>query len=320
MSGSLTDVSGIRVGHWTDLDAATGCTVVLAPSGGAMAAADVRGPAAGTLGTEALQPGRLIDRVDAVLLTGGSAFGLAAAAGVIRHLEEHGIGYPLGTLRIPIVIGAVIFDLGVGDPHTRPDAESGYAAAGAATDAGVREGTVGAGTGASVGKLIGEPGGVKGGLGTASTTLGDGTVVAGLAVANAVGDVVDPATGRIVAGTRAPDGSGWLDSAALLRADHRQTIFGLGNTTLAVVATDATLTKNDAAAVAMMAHDGIARATRPSHTMFDGDTVVVLSTGGRPASDVTAIGSAGADLVAVSIVRAVLEATPLAGLPATRDL
>jgi L-aminopeptidase/D-esterase-like protein len=318
--GGLTDVEGFRVGHFTDRDAATGCTVVLAPPDGAVGGVDVRGPAAGTIGTESLQPGRIVQRAHAVLLTGGSAFGLAAAAGVTQFLAERGVGFAVGPIRVPIVVGAVIFDLGVGDSAVRPDAAAGYAACTAAGDGRVAEGSVGAGTGASVGKLLGEEWCMKGGLGTASARLANGASVGALAVANAVGDVVDARSGAIVAGVRRPNGDGWLDAGEALARDLEGSIFPLASTTLAVVATDAALTKEEACAVAMMAHDGIARATRPAHTMFDGDTVFVLASGTAGRVDVTAVGHVGAELVAEAIVRGVRAAERLGSVPALADL
>ena len=318
--GGLADVEGFRVGHFTDRDAATGCTVVLAPPGGAVGGVDVRGPAAGTIGTESLQPGRIVERAHAVLLTGGSAFGLAAAAGVTQFLAERGVGFAVGPTRVPIVVGAVIFDLGVGDSDVWPDAAAGYAACAAARDGTVAEGSVGAGTGASVGKLLGGEWCVKGGLGMASARLANRASVGALAVANAVGDVVDARSGAIVAGVRSPSGDGWLDAGEALARDLEGSIFPLASTTLAVVATDAALTTEEACAVAMMAHDGIARATRPAHTMFDGDTVFVLASGAAGRADVTGVGHVGAELVAEAIVRGVRAADGLGGVPALADL
>jgi L-aminopeptidase/D-esterase-like protein len=319
-STGLTDVPGFRVGHLTDRAGGTGCTVVLAPDDGAVSAADVRGPAAGTIGTESLRPGRLVQRAHAVLLTGGSAFGLAAAAGVTRYLAEREIGYEVGPVRVPIVVGAVIFDLLVGDPAARPDAEAGCAACAAANDGPVAEGSVGAGTGATVGKLLGPERAVKGGLGTAAASLAGGAMVGAIAVVNALGDVVDPASGAIVAGVRRPDGDGWLDADTAMTGGLEGSVFALSSTTLAVVATDAALTKEEAAAVAMMAHAGVARATRPAHTMFDGDTVFVLSTGAAGRADVTALGHVAARVVAEAIVRGVRAADGLGGVPSVSEL
>ncbi len=316
MNGTLTDVSGIRVGHYTDLEAATGCTVVLTPEG-ARASVDVRGAAPGTRETDLLQPGRLVDTVHAILLTGGSAFGLAAADGVMRWLEERGYGFDTGVARVPIVPAAVLFDLAVGRADVRPGPEAGYAACEAATTDPVPMGNVGAGTGATVGKLLGMRYAMKGGIGSASVRLANGVVVAALAAVNALGDVVDPATGSILAGTRKPVVGGFLNTAAALRGHLGQTVLELmsGNTTLVVVATNARLDKASLLTLAGMAHDGLARAIRPVHTMLDGDTVFALSTGDAE-GNLTAIGAAAADVVAEAIVQAVKRAEPLHGIPA----
>jgi L-aminopeptidase/D-esterase-like protein len=316
----LTDVAGFRIGHYTNREAATGCTVVIAPDEGAIGGVDVRGPAAGTIGTDTLRPGRIVEHVHAILLTGGSTFGLAAASGVLRFLDERGIGLAFRTSRIPIVAGAVIFDLLIGDSDTRPDASGGYAACAAATDEPVAEGSVGVGTGATVGKFLGVEHAVKGGVGTAAAVIAGGATVAALTVVNAVGDVVDPGSGQIVAGARTPDGAGWLDAGSAVAGSLDSSIFALASTTLAVVATDAELTKEHACAVAMMAHDGIARATRPAHTMFDGDTVFVLATGHAGRADLTAVGHVAAELVADAILRGVRAADGLGGVPSVRDL
>lgn len=320
MSGSLTDVGNLLVGHYTDLEAATGCTVILTPKG-ARAGVDVRGLAPGTRETDLLRPGRLVQEVHAILLTGGSAFGLAAADGVMRWLEERGYGFDTGVAKVPIVPAAVLFDLAIGDAKTRPGPESGYAACEAASDGPVPEGNVGAGTGATVGKLLGMRYAMKAGLGTASVRLAGGVVVGALAVVNALGDVVDPATGTILAGTRKPVVGGFLDTAAALRGHLGQTVLGLmgGNTTLVVVATNAALDKAALNTLATMAHDGLARAIRPVHTTLDGDTVFALSTGDAK-GNLTAIGAAAADAVAEAIVRAVKQAESLHGVPAARDL
>jgi L-aminopeptidase/D-esterase-like protein len=256
---------GIRVGHWTEPRARTGCTVVLAP-GGAVGGVDVRGAASGTLGTDALRPGARIDRVHAILLTGGSAFGLAAAAGVLRYLEERGIGLAIGTVHVPIVAGAVIFDLLTGDAGTRPDAGAGHAACTAATDA-PAIGAVGAGTGATVAKAGGEAA-LPGGLGIASARAGDAVVTA-IMVANSVGGIWDDDTHEWIAPL-----SAWNRASSLVPG---------GNTTIGVVVTDAKLTREQANRVATVAHDGIARAVRPAHTMYDGDTMFCLATGAVPA-------------------------------------
>ncbi len=318
MNGTITDVPGIRVGHWTDLEAATGCTVVLC-EGGAVAGVDVRGLAPGTRETDLLRPGHLVQQVHAVVLSGGSAFGLAAADGVMGYLEEHGIGFETGVARVPIVPAAILFDLIPGDPSVRPGPGEGYAACQVATDGPVEEGNVGAGTGATVGKLLGPGFMMKGGLGSASTKLGSGATVGAVVAVNALGDVVDPATGQILAGTRNPAGAGFLDTAKALQGDLSHPVLGFTSTTIGVVATDAALTKEQANVVAAMAHDGIARAIRPAHTMLDGDAIFVLSTG-QTQADVTAVGAAAAEVVATAIVRAVRQAASLHGIPAHRDL
>ncbi|MSP13721.1 MAG: peptidase S58 family protein [Chloroflexi bacterium] len=323
MNGTLTDVRGITVGHWTDRDAATGCTVILC-EGGAVAGVDVRGAAPGTRETDLLRPECLVERVNAILLGGGSAFGLAAADGVMHFLEERGWGFDVGVAKVPIVPAAILFDLAIGRADIRPAAPQGYLACQAATDGPVDEGSVGAGTGATVGKLLGAQFAMKGGLGSASLTLSNGVVVAALAAVNALGDVVDPATGKILAGTRQPGSENFLNSTdTMIYAAGRaggaapQTRPGV-NTTLAVVATNAQLTKVQASQVARMAHDGLARAIRPVHTMFDGDTVFALSLG-TAAADLSVIGVAAAEVVAQAIIRAVKTASSLHGISAWRD-
>ncbi|MFQ5342280.1 MAG: P1 family peptidase [Anaerolineae bacterium] len=300
MNHTLTAIPGIHVGHWTNLEAATGCTVVLCPDG-ATAGVAVRGGGPGTRETDLLRPETMVQQVHAVVLSGGSAFGLAAADGVMRWLEEHDIGFDVGVTKVPIVPAAILFDLLVGRHDVRPDAEAGYAACESATDAPVAEGNVGAGTGATVGKLMGPFSAMQGGLGSAVVRLGNGVVVGALAVVNCLGDVIDPATGEIVAGARSPDGS-WLDTAA--RLIEMGALPQFGNTTLAVVATDAELTQAQCTAVANMAHTGLARAIRPAHTLLDGDTIFALSTGDRQA-DVNALGAAAAETVSQAILRAV---------------
>jgi L-aminopeptidase/D-esterase-like protein len=307
--GSITDVAGIKVGHAQNIEARTGCTVVLCDGDGAVAGVDVRGAAPGTRETDLLDPINLIERVHAVVLTGGSVFGLDSACGVVGYLEERGVGFDTGIARVPIVPAAVIFDLAVGNCRVRPDAKMGYEAAErAAGSEGARvvEGRVGAGAGATVGKIAGIALASPGGVGTASIKLQSGVTVGALVVVNAFGDIVDPSSGRIVAGARLKDGSGWLDTSRALEraksASFARPANQIENTTLAVVATDAALTKAQAKKVAAMAHDGMARAIRPIHTMFDGDTVFALSTGAVVA-DVTTIGAVAADLVARAIVR-----------------
>ena len=322
---SLTDVRGLRVGHFTDTRRPTGCTVILTPEG-AVGGVDVRGAAPGTRETELLAPLNAVETVHALLLAGGSAFGLDAAGGVMRWLDERGFGVPVGPARVPIVPAAILFDLWIGDPSIRPDAASGYAACEAASDAPVAQGNVGAGTGCSVGKLFGIDRAMRGGLGSASITV-DGITVAALVAVNAIGDLLDPATGKLIAGARTADGRALFGTMAALRRGELPAPLQAGAaTTLGVVATDAVLTKAQASKVAQMAHDGFARAINPVHTLTDGDTIFALATGaaGRTAS-VTLLGALGADVMATAIVRAVRAATRLdtpglPTLPAARDL
>ena len=324
-AGGLTDIPGLAVGHWTDPDAATGCTVILSP-GGAVAGVDVRGGAPGTRETDLLAPTCLVDRVHAIMLAGGSAFGLAAADGAMRWLEQHGYGFDVGVARVPIVPAAILFDLIIGRMDVRPDAAAGYAACDAATSGPLVEGSVGAGTGATVGKLRGVTHATKGGVGSASQTFGTGLVVAALAVVNAWGDVVDPANGQVIAGVRGDDGRtfpGTLNLAtAALDAANPATWANqppLTNTTLVVVATNAALTKSQATKVAQMAHDGLARTIRPVHTPLDGDVIFALSLGEQRA-DVALVGSLAAEVVATAVVRGVLTAAGLHGVPSAREL
>jgi len=322
MSDSITDVEGIKVGHYTDLAAATGCTVVLCGQG-ASAGVDVRGAAPGTRETALLNPVCLVEQVHAILLSGGSAFGLNAAAGVMRFLEEHGSGFDVGVARVPIVPAAVLFDLTIGRADVRPDAEAGYQACLAASGGAVAEGTVGAGTGATVGKLFGPKLATKGGLGTASQKIGNGIVVGAIVAVNAFGDVVDPTTSQIIAGTRKPGSGGFANCIQQMKSwDRQQPALGITNTTIGVVATNAYLTKAQATKVAQMAHDGLAMAIRPVHTMSDGDTVFALATGdpSKDAGDVTVIGSIAAEVMARAVVRAVRQATGLDGIPAANEL
>ena len=295
---TLTAIDGITVGHATNLTARTGCTVVLCPAG-ATAGVDVRGAAPGTRETEALRPGRLVQKAHAVLLTGGSAFGLDAAGGVVQYLEEQHVGFPAGPVRVPIVPAAVIFDLGVGDANVRPDREMGYQACLNATDEPVVMGIVGAGTGATVGKAPGVTSS-PGGIGSACMRLDSGLIVAAIMVVNALGNVVHPRTGEILAGGKENDD--FVDiTKRLLDADLVQGT----NTTIGVVATNATLSPAEAHRVAEMAHDGMARAIRPAHTMFDGDTLFALATGAHTGSGVNTVGILAAEVVATAIVNAV---------------
>ena len=323
-SGGLTDVAGIKLGHYTLDRRPTGCTVVLVEDG-AVAGVDVRGSAPGTRETDLLRPTGLVDQVHAVVLAGGSAFGLAAASGVVQYLEERGIGFVTPTAKVPIVPAAILYDLGVGDASIRPTAECGYRAARAATGGPVAEGNVGAGAGATVGKLAGAGRAMKSGLGTASVSLASGLTVAALVAVNAVGDIIDPRTNRVVAGLRSEDGTALADSRRLLRAAGPTQTRSAENTTLGVVATNARLTKAEATTLAQMAHDGFARAINPVHTPYDGDTIFALATGthqpaGAPQTVLLQIGALAAEVMAEAIVRAGRAAVGIPGYPAARDL
>ncbi|MCX6544839.1 MAG: P1 family peptidase [Acidobacteria bacterium] len=316
----LTAVPGITVGHHTLAERPTGCTVVLTGAG-AVAGVDVRGAAPGTRETDLLNPLNLVDQVHAIVLAGGSAFGLDAASGVMRYLDERKIGYPTHYGVVPIVPAAILFDLGVGDPRVRPGADCGYAAAKAATDGPVPQGNVGAGAGATVGKLLGMDRAMKGGIGSAAITLPGGLTVAALVAVNALGDIIDPSTGRVVAGVRTPDGRGLADARVLIRSGATQTNPVGENSSIGVVATNARLTKVQATKVAQMAHDGLARAIAPVHSMNDGDTLFALATGRWiGTADVNIIGALAADVVAEAVLNAVRQASGLPGLPAVRDL
>ena len=309
--GSIVDVSGLMVGHHTLRERLTGCSVVLAPNG-AVGAVDVRGAAPGTRETDLLDPANLVDKVHAVVLSGGSAFGLDAATGVVRWLDEHGIGFETGHGRVPIVPAAVLFDLPVvrpGDnPKARPDAAAGFAACEAATAAPPAAGNVGAGAGACVGKLFGLERCMKGGIGNASVRVGP-WVVGALVACNAVGDVIDPATGQVLAGARTADGKNLLDTQRALLAGERGSRPLAGtNTTIGVVATNATLTKAQAKRLAMSAHDGLARSIRPAHTTLDGDTLFAMATGTETGTP---------DLMLLTVMAA--EATALATVDAIRQ-
>ncbi|MCS6774169.1 MAG: P1 family peptidase [Thermoflexales bacterium] len=319
---TLTAVPGFKVGHWTDLDSGTGCTVVLCPTEGAVAGVDVRGGAPGSRETALLDPTAWVEHVHAVLLTGGSAFGLAAADGVMRWLESKGIGLDTGVARVPIVPAAVVFDLPVVRADVRPGATAGHAACEAATDAPVPEGNVGAGTGCSCGKVLGFAQATKTGLGSAAIRLWDGLIVGALAVVNALGNVREPSTGRIIAGARLPSGE-FADTLTVLSRASQPNLRALAqpgqNTTLAVVATNARLTKTQATKVAQMAHNGLARTIYPVHTLLDGDTVFVLSHGEHIA-DVSLIGELAAEALAQAVMRAVWTADSLGGLPCAREV
>ena len=330
-AGSITQVAGIEVGHFTDARRPTGCTVIIArgPDGlGAVGGVDVRGAAPGTRETDLLHPSNLVDRVNAVLLAGGSAWGLDAASGVMQWLEEQHIGLAVGYGLVPIVPAAVLFDLPVGDARIRPDAKAGYAACVAANRSAPAEGNVGAGAGALVGKIFGMHRAMKGGIGSASITV-DGITVGAIVACNALGDVVDPATGQIIAGARTADGLALLDSRnAILAGQAPKPVLPGTNTTIGVVATDAVLTKAQAHRLAQVAHDGLARAINPVHTLSDGDTMFALGTGaaGKTAGMVL-LCTLAAEVTARAILRAVLAAKGLtpggpdgSGWPAACDM
>ena len=318
--GSITDVQGVKVGHFTDTRRPTGCTVVTFEKGAA-AGVDVRGSAPGTRETDLLNPLNMVQQVHAIVLSGGSTFGLDAATGVVRYLEEHGIGLQFGGSIIPIVPAAILFDLGVGDSKIRPNAEAGYKACQAAAGGKVAEGNVGAGAGATIGKLFGMKSAMKSGIGTASVHVGNtGIVVGAIAAVNAVGDVVNPQTGKIVAGARKSDGSGFRDSMAQIRQGYRVKVES-SNTTLGIVATNVALDKTQMTKVAQMAHDGLARTIYPVHTLADGDTIFAAATGAiSTRADHGAIGALAADVMAQAVLRAVMSARGLPGLPSYSDL
>jgi L-aminopeptidase/D-esterase-like protein len=316
---AITDVPGLKVGHWTDLDAVTGCTVVLCEAG-AVGSVDVRGGAPGTHETDLLRPGTQVQQVHAIVLAGGSAFGLQAAAGVMRWCEQHGIGFAFGGSLIPIVPAAIIFDLGIGRGDLRPDADAGYAATGAVRDGPVEQGSIGVGTGATVAKVAGMSLAIKGGLGSASESLASGLVVGALVAVNAGGEIVDSITGRVIAGPRGEPGA-FLDTLALLR-QRGSPPPAPENTTIGVVATNARLNKEQAYRLAATAHDGLARAIRPVHTLGDGDTIFSLATGEVELAsprDQVALEALGALAVERAILKAVLGARSLAGVPSARE-
>jgi L-aminopeptidase/D-esterase-like protein len=323
MNGTITDVPGIRVGHAHDSQALTGCTVILCEEG-AIGGVDQRGGAPGTRETDPLHPLHLVERVHAVVLSGGSAFGLDSATGVVRYLEERGVGFPTPFARVPIVPAAILYDLGLGQPDIRPDAAMGYSACQNASSEPPVEGNVGAGCGASVGKINGVEGAIKAGIGTASLALASGLIIGAVVAVNAFGDVIDPSNGRILAGARAAGVSGepsrFADTIEVMKTAQARQPFGTGeNTVIGVVATNAKLTKEGANKVAQMAHDGLARCIRPAHTMLDGDTIFALSLGDVDV-DVSVAGALAAEVFAEAILRGVKAAEAAGGLPALKDL
>jgi len=319
--GCITDVGNLRVGHFTHSERPTGCTVVLFDQP-AVAAVDVRGSAPGTRETDLLNPVNTVQQVHAILLTGGSAFGLDAASGVMRYLEEHGMGFHAGSAIVPIVPAAVLFDLSVGNPKIRPNADSGYKACGAAVASGVAEGCVGAGAGATVGKLFGMRSAMKSGIGSASIRIGGTDLVVGALIAvNAIGDVLDHETGKILAGARTRDGKEFLNSISQLMKGSGANATPGAHSTIGLVATNAAFTKTEATKIAQMGHDGLARSINPIHTAMDGDTLFAAATGtAKTKADLTTVGAVGAEAVAQAVRNAVLAATSVSGYPAHRDL
>lgn len=310
-SGSMTDVLGLEVGHFTDSRRPTGCTVILARDG-AVAGVDARGAAPGTRETDLLHPSNLVEHVHAITLAGGSAWGLDAASGVMQWLEENDIGLQVGFGLVPIVPAAVLFDLPVGDARIRPDARAGYQACVAASRTPACEGNVGAGAGALVGKIFGLQYAMRGGIGSAAMTV-DGVTVGAIVACNAMGDVMDPDTGQLLAGARSPDGSTLIDSCkALLRGETPKRVLTGTNTSIGVVATDAILTKAQAYRMAVVAHDGLARSIKPVHTMLDGDTLFALGTGkAGKSADALLLNTLAAEVTARAVVRAIMAASDL---------
>jgi len=315
---AITDIEGIRVGHAQDLDAATGCSVIIGGKG-MTAGVDVRGGAPGTRETDLLDPVSLVEKIHAVVLTGGSSFGLDAACGVMQYLEEQGIGFDGMVAKIPIVCAAVLFDLAVGDHRVRPDRKMGYAACMNAGGPGCTGGSVGAGAGATVGKILGMKRCMKSGLGTYGVRTGD-LEIGAMAAVNCLGDVIDPETGKTLAGVLDEHGERCLNTEEIMiqQFANRRMAFG-GNTTIGAIVTNARLTKSEAKKVASMAQNGYGRTLRPAHSMFDGDTVFALATG-RVDTDVSVAGLLAARTMERAVVRAVRQATPLCGLKTYGEL
>ena len=318
---AITDVQGIEVGHYTDRAAATGCTVVACREG-AVAGVDVRGGAPGTRETDLLRPGNLVERVHAILLSGGSAFGLDASAGVMRYLEERGVGFEVGTVTVPIVPAAILFDLNLITHQVRPGPEGGYAACLACSSGAVEEGSVGAGTGATVAKALGMDWAVKGGVGTASMELPGGVIVGAIVAVNAYGGVVDQRTGRVIAGPRKKVGPGFHDPIeAVISGYGEGQDNAVTNTCIGVVATNAALTREQVHHLARVSHDGLALTVRPCHTIQDGDTIFALATGQVSSTpNLTRLGVVAVEVVAQSVLRAVHMAEGLGGVPSLKEL
>lgn len=304
LSDTICDVPGIKVGHVQNEAAMTGCSVIV-PDQPVIASVEIRGFAPGTRELALLDPRRQISHIHALVLTGGSAFGLDSASGVVEYLEEQGIGYETGVARVPIVPAAVIYDLAVGSSKIRPDREMGYRAAQAATAAPCRQGLVGAGTGATVGKFAGQRWAMAGGIGTCSLVIDQQVIIAALVVVNALGNIIDPKTGQTIAGAYDPITKQFFDPLQFLEQPKSVSFAHMTNTTLAVVATSARLTKTEAQQLACIATNGITRCTRPAHTPYDGDVVFALSTEQHPRVDLIRLGAIAEELVAAAIVKAV---------------
>lgn len=329
MTGAITDVRGIKVGHASDFEGITGCTVVLCEKG-AVAGVDQRGGGPGTREIALLDPVNHVEKVHAILLAGGSAFGLEAAGGVMSYLEEHDIGYQTGFAKIPIVPAAILYDLNIGNPQSRPTQQMGYQACKNASESIPEQGSVGAGTGATVGKLLGMKQAVKAGIGTASIKINGGIIVGAIIAVNAIGDIVDPSQGKIIAGARKlqkeplenGDQEIFADSLELMRGLIGREIFSRAekaNTVIGIVATNAQFNKAEAKKLAQMAQNGIVRCIRPANTMHDGDTVFALSYGKKQAN-INIVGAFAAQAVQMAILNAIYKATSLAGIPAVSDL
>ena len=325
LKNAITDIPGILVGHAQDETALTGCTVILCEKG-AVGGVDQRGGAPGTREVDALHPMHLVSKVHGVVLSGGSAFGLESATGVMRYLEERDVGFDTHIVKVPIVPAAILFDLGIGKSDVRPDSSMGYLACQNASSDPPAEGNVGAGTGATVGKILGVGQSMKSGIGTASQEIGAGVIVGAIVAVNAFGDVIDPSTGQIIAGARSKDvgplhigaPGNFADTLKVMQTLIGRTILGFGsreNTVIGVIATNAKLDKEATNKVAQMAHDGLARTVRPAHTMLDGDTIFALATG-EHAADVNIVGAYAAEVFAQAILRAVRAAKSVAGIPA----
>jgi L-aminopeptidase/D-esterase-like protein len=329
LMNAITDIPGLSVGHAQNEEAMTGCTVLLCENG-AIGGVDQRGGAPGTRETDAMHPMHLVNEVHAVVLAGGSAFGLDAASGAVRYLEERGVGFNVRVARVPIVPAAILFDLGIGSSDVRPDAEMGYQACLNASTDPPAEGNVGAGTGATVGKILGLAGAMKSGIGTASLEIGGGVIVAAIAAVNVFGDVIDPEMGQIIAGARVVQkgpikvgvGPYFADTLCVMESLIGRTALGFAsreNTAIGIVATNAKMNKEQINKVAQMAQDGLARTVRPAHTMLDGDTIFALATGEKKA-DVNIVGAFGAEVFAQAVLRAVRTAESAAGLPSAGEV